>query len=176
MLQLVVNHGNNPEIANYQYIILPATNVEMVKIFAHSIDEGAELNIIENNAEVMACYHPVLNVVQASFFNAGELEFMNSSKEKVRISVDKPVVLMMKDTEGLLEITVTDPLHSTIDPDIKVTINIRVDDVLFDENTGNSFLIFTHSSEEVYAGKPVIQTFKKSGNYTSTTKTIKKKK
>jgi hypothetical protein len=167
MLQLIVNHGNNPEIANYQYIILPATTVAMVKIFAHSANEDAQLNILKNNADVMACYHPGLNVVQASFFKAGDLEFMNSSKEKVRISVDKPAVLMMKDTGDLLEITVTDPLHSTVDIDIKVTVNIMIDDELFDVNTETSSLLFTHSSEEVYAGKPVIQTFKKSGNFTS---------
>ncbi|SHE82276.1 Polysaccharide lyase family 8, N terminal alpha-helical domain [Mariniphaga anaerophila] len=164
MFQLAINHGPKVTDDSYQYIVLPATSVEKVKAFAQSIETG-NIKVLKNEPELMAVYNKELQIVEAAFYEPGTLLFENSEGENVCLAVDRPALVMMKDNGKNLEISVTDPCHSTTALTINLDVNIKFKGEAFDETSSLTSVAVTHSSEEVYAGKPVVQLFETEGRF-----------
>lgn len=164
MFQLAINHGADVVEDSYQYYILPKTTIGKVKEFVQSTLDN-NIKVLENKGEQMVVYNSKLNVLQAAFYEAGTLIFKNVAGENVQMSVDRPALVMMKDNGETIEFSVTDPQHSTTEPTIHVEVNIKLKGESFDESNNLSRIAFTHSTEEVYAGKPLVKIFEVLGRF-----------
>jgi len=172
MMQLEISHGINPSAETYQYVVLPNTSIEYTKQFAQTLG-GSEnsLQILSNDESVMAVYNRAMNVVQVAFYEAGDFEYTNAVGEMVRMTVDRPALVMMSDKGQSLDVTVTDPHHSMHDLTINLKVNIKLKGEYcdYDETNQQSVIAITHSPEEVYAGQPVSATFQKEGVFVTDT-------
>ncbi|WP_372933892.1 polysaccharide lyase family 8 super-sandwich domain-containing protein [Mariniphaga sediminis] len=175
MFQLAVNHGANADDDSYQYIVLPKTTIDKVKTFARSVGNN-NIHVLKNEPELMAVYNTEIKVVEAAFYEPGALRFENEKGEEVHLSVDRPALVMMKDNGKNLEFSVTDPHHSTAETTINVAINIKLKGKNFDETGKRTRVAFTHSAEEVYAGKPVVQLFETEGRFITNAESLNVKK
>ncbi len=97
-----IDHGKQSNGADYVYIVLPGIkDVSVLKKYSSPVE------IVRNDKDVQAVYHKKLNIIQVVFYTAG-----TASVNGVDISVDKPVVLMLKALKGNeKEILVSDPLQ-----------------------------------------------------------------
>lgn len=84
---LYFDHGINPQNAKYAYIILPnQKSGTTVQAYNPAVE------IIANSAEKQAVLNKKLGILQIVFFEAGEIEH-----EGMKVTVDKPCVVMLKD-------------------------------------------------------------------------------
>lgn len=160
IFELAINHGVNPSGDSYQYILLPATTLAQVKQFAESVGQSdSRLQILRNDEQVMAVYDRELDLVEVAFFEPTTLEYSGKTGEKLRLSVDRQALVMVKKTASQLEYVVTDPNYSTDDAVINVTTNARIKGLAYDPLAQETRIPFGHSTQEVFAGKPVVRTF-----------------
>ena len=101
VLTLWVDHGTNPDQANYSYIVVPGIDS---KEKARAYDLSA-IEILENSSSIQAVYHKPLGILEMVFYEAGTLTHGNLS-----INVDKPCALMLKN--GRL-VSVSDPSQTS---------------------------------------------------------------
>jgi hypothetical protein len=104
----------------------------------------------------MAVQHNKLKIAQVVFYQKDSLSIHFDSKNPVNLSVDRQALVMLREIGDSLFFTITDPNHSTIDTTIIVSVNRKLSgpNCSFDPKAGVSRLAFTHSAQEVYAGKP----------------------
>ncbi|MCB1121703.1 MAG: hypothetical protein KJT03_09155, partial [Verrucomicrobiae bacterium] len=160
LFQLAINHGVNPQDDRYQYVILPHARPEDLEAYATRLAAGTPFTILRNDSEVMAVYHHALKITQAAFFQPGQVT-VTAGAEEFNLSVNRPALVMLREVEDRLEVTVTDPYQSTQDTTMVVGIgqNLSGPDCLYEESSGTSRLSFSHSAEALYAGKPVTAMF-----------------
>jgi hypothetical protein len=163
IFHLAINHGTNVTDDSYTYYVLPNTNIQKLKEFVSA--DLQNTSVIKNEAGQMVVYHHILNIVQAVFYEPGELNFKNRTGETIHLSVDRPSLVMMEDKGDSLRFTVTDPNHSTRNLTINTQVNIQLKDEPFDSAGNSSSIAFTHSHEEVYAGKPMTKSFATKGRF-----------
>ena len=111
VFSLWVDHGNNPNNANYSYIVVPGINSEQ-KAQNHDV---STIKILENSCDKQAVYHHALDVLQVVFHQAGTMTFSGKS-----VSVNKPCVLMVKNSTI---VTLSNPSQSY--SSILVTIKLN---------------------------------------------------
>ena len=91
-----------PRDVKYQYMVVPVTTVEQM-----SEDRGIE--VLVNNRHIQAVLDQESGLVQAIFYQAGELDIT----EGVKLVLDSPGAVMLKMSQGQVkEITVADPSRS----------------------------------------------------------------
>ncbi len=157
LFQLAINHGKAPQDDSYRYMILSGTTPEDVVRFVTGLKGASSISVQRNDAKVMAVWNAPLKMTQIAFYEPGSVSIDTGMKQPLEVAVDRPALVMLKETDDSLAVTVTDPLHSIEEPTIKVAVNRKLsgDACSYDPATGVSTLSFTHSTEEVYAGKPV---------------------
>lgn len=97
VFQLWFDHGVKPSDGTYVYYVIPGQDMK-------KYDAGA-VRIMQNDADVQAVYHKGLKVWQLVFYKAG-----NFNKEGINIGVDKPCVVMIRQTSNkLASLSVADP-------------------------------------------------------------------
>tara|TARA_R110001592_G_scaffold361272_1_gene671569 strand:- start:21477 stop:23807 length:2331 start_codon:yes stop_codon:yes gene_type:complete len=111
VFSLWLDHGNNPNNADYSYIVVPGIDS---KKKAQAYDASV-INIVENTASKQAVYHTALDILQVIFHEAGTVNFDGKS-----ITVNQPCALMFKN--GSL-ITVSNPSKSYSGVTVTLTIN-----------------------------------------------------
>ena len=88
-----------PEDVKYQYIVVPVTKLEQM-----NDDRGIE--VLVNNHLIQAVKDHDSGMVQALFYQAGEIDI----SEGMKLSIDSPGAVMLKMSHGeAKEITVADP-------------------------------------------------------------------
>ncbi|MBW8330637.1 MAG: hypothetical protein K0M40_01340 [Prolixibacteraceae bacterium] len=100
VFKLWIDHGQQPQNASYQYIVVPGTSeAEMGKV-------GQQIVILSNTSEIQAVKHSGLNIYQIIFYTSGEIKV----SENLTIGMDSPGTVMVK-TEGaaVKQISVADP-------------------------------------------------------------------
>ena len=98
---LWVDHGTNPDIASYSYVVVPGIDS---KEKAQAYDLSA-IEIFENTSSIQAVFHKPLDILEMIFYAAGTLTHGDLS-----ITVDKPCALMLKN--GRL-VSVSDPAQTS---------------------------------------------------------------
>jgi chondroitin AC lyase len=102
VFKLWLNHGEMPSEESYEYIVVPATTVEKME----QNNSKKSVEIISNTAEVQSVKHTGLQIFQAVFYKAGEIQV----SEKLKLVCDNPGIVMLKmNTEKVIEISVADP-------------------------------------------------------------------
>ena len=111
VFSLWLDHGNNPNNADYSYIVVPGIdNTQKAQSYDASV-----VNILENTASTQAVYHSGLDILQVIFHKAGTVNFEGKS-----ITVSHPCALMLK--EGTL-VTVSNPSQSYSGVTVTLTVN-----------------------------------------------------
>ncbi len=94
--ELGIEHGENPKGASYSYVILPLADENVTRVYA----SAPEIKILANTAALQAVRKPSLGITAAALFEAGEIG-------PVKASV--PCLIMYKETDEGLEVSVCDP-------------------------------------------------------------------
>lgn len=86
VFKIWLNHGENPQNAVYQYIIVPGLDASGLKKY-----NRAMIRILKNTAEMQAVQHIGLDMLQVVFYQAGSL-----SADGILLTVDQPCTLYIK--------------------------------------------------------------------------------
>ncbi|WP_187274112.1 polysaccharide lyase family 8 super-sandwich domain-containing protein [Paenibacillus sp. N3.4] len=92
------DHGNNPVNAAYDYVLLPGKSVEETKAYSQHPD----ISIVENSQNAHAVKKSKLGLFAANFWNDIEYQVGN-------VKVDKKASVMVKESGGKVDISVSDP-------------------------------------------------------------------
>jgi chondroitin AC lyase len=102
VFKIWLDHGEAPSDASYEYIIVPSTTVDELS----KNSSKNNVSIISNTPELQAVYHQGLNMVQAVFYKAGELQV----SDEIKMSSHNPGIVIVKFKDGEIDqITVSDP-------------------------------------------------------------------
>ncbi|MCE4563997.1 chondroitin lyase [Maribellus sp. CM-23] len=104
VFKLWLDHGSRSENESYEYIIVPAVTEEQLE---NSPDRG--ISVLSNTAKIQAVKHSGLQLCQAVFYKAGELQV----SEKVKIISDHPGIVMIKmEQDKVISLSVVDPARN----------------------------------------------------------------
>ncbi len=150
VFKLWIDHGQQPQNASYQYIVVPSTTENEMES-----QSGRRVEILANSVEIQAVRHSGLNICQMIFYTSGEIQV----NKNLKIGIDSPGVVMVK-TEGSVvkQISVADPSRKLSKIHLTVTGKI--------EKNGGHFSSFWNKEkgiseiaidlpQTVYAGKSV---------------------
>ncbi len=152
VFMLWFNHGNRPENASYEYIVVPDVSEQEL---AETANDNRGVEILSNNSEVQAVKNNKLQIFQAAFYKAGKVQVA----ENFTLSVESQGIIMIKmEGKKVKEISVADPSRKL------GKILITVSDVY--NRTGENFVAIPDLNkksttfiidlpQDVYAGKSV---------------------
>ncbi|QZT37386.1 hypothetical protein K5X82_00490 [Halosquirtibacter xylanolyticus] len=148
IFHMYINHGRNVTDATYAYMVYSGNQS------ANEAFKTMPVNILDNSIEIQAAESTLSRSMGVVFhkttktLQAGDLS----------ISTNKPIVLLLEEVDGLIQITANDP---TMDPSISsisLTLNGNLWNNSFNNNTIDIYLPTGH-----HAGKPVKFTILESG-------------
>ena len=91
VFKAVIDHGSNPSMAGYAYLVRPAFSAKD----AESYEPANDIVVISNTANLQAIYHKKLDMLQAVLFKPCKLNHNGTS-----ITSDIPVILYIKNISG----------------------------------------------------------------------------
>lgn len=152
VFKLWFDHGRSPDSADYAYIVVPNVTEDALNASSGS-NRGIE--ILENNGTIQAVKSNKLGMVQAAFYQAGDLKIDNG----LVLGMDSPGMAMLKMEGGRVkELTVSDPLRKLRRMTITLSGSYRTDGggamSISDEEDGSTFIV-VDLPRGVYAGKSV---------------------
>jgi chondroitin AC lyase len=150
------NHGDRPENASYHYIVVPNVTERELNETSHS---NRSIRILSNTSEIQAVTHSKLEIIQITFYKAGEVEI--SSDTKVRMDSQGMAMLKMKGNR-IEQLSVSDPSRklSRIAMTVSGIYNSKGDSFLTrPSKSENSTLVLVDLPQGVYAGKSVTVEF-----------------
>lgn len=151
VFKLWLDHGVRPSDASYAYIISPATTIEKLE----QEISNKNIHILSNSPEIQAVMHSDLQIIQAVFYKAGQIEI---SDGLILVS-ESPGIFMLKIKEGKIsEISVSDPNRELSKMHFSLTIPV--------EGAGDNYNSIWNEKkkiseisidlpQDVYAGKSV---------------------
>ncbi len=103
VFKLWIDHGVSPNNESYEYIVRPNTNLD-------ELEKGKVTNpidIISNTPYLQAVQNKEVNLIQAVFYRAGQLEII----DELTIQASAPCILMLQlnQKDQVEKITVSDP-------------------------------------------------------------------
>lgn len=120
---LWLDHGVRASDASYEYIVLPATTLNLMEAF-----DPNDVFSIHNSMDVQWVMHKGLGICQGVFYKGGEIQLPGNMK----ISVAQPGAVMVKMQQGKVsEISVSDPGRKALK--FYLTISSKI------ETTGEGF-------------------------------------
>jgi hypothetical protein len=166
IFQLAINHGDNPKNEAYQYLVLPNISPRELEAYVGRLNTDPPVQILKNDNAIIAVQNNRLKMAQVAFYEAGSIWIHSGLKNEMNLSVDRPALVIIREFETGLTLTVTDPHHSTSETKINVTLNRKLSgpNCTYDFDEGVSRISFTHSDVEVYAGKPISVSYKMNSN------------
>ncbi|NQU53039.1 MAG: chondroitin lyase [Bacteroidetes bacterium] len=149
---LGINHGERPNNASYQYIVVPdVTKEELMKTSGNN----RNIEIILNTPAVQAVKHNTLEICQIAFYKAGEVEITKDLK----VRVDSQGMAMLKmNGNRIEELILADPSRKLGRMGITVSgiYHASGDNfVAFPETDKNQTFFVVDLPQDVYAGKSV---------------------
>jgi chondroitin AC lyase len=105
VFDLRIEHGPGPDGAEYAYIVLPAVTAEEAQRYA----QDPPVEILANTPALQACRHPGVGVTGLAFYEAGAAELEGLP----RIEVDRPCLLLWRETDAGVTLSASDPSHGT---------------------------------------------------------------
>jgi chondroitin AC lyase len=138
-----IDLGKQVKNKTYAYTIVPGISVSDVAHYNHPV------MILVNNSTTQAVWHQKLNIVEAAFYQPGEIKAGNYV-----ISVDKPVLLLARDNEHELTISLANPENKYLNVVVTVNHNVQCDNCSWSaEKKQSSFSMELPAGNE--AGKSV---------------------
>lgn len=101
VFNLWIDHGAEPDNDTYFYMVVPGADARRLNTYLDSSD----INVLSNAPELQALYHRGLGVLQAVFYEAGELELHDGGS----VRVDQPCMLMIDHSGSAIQISVSSP-------------------------------------------------------------------
>ncbi len=144
-----IEHGTNPKGGTYTYILVPGENMEYVAEYA----KAPKVQILRNDTEVQAVYHPECEVLQAVFRKAGELEFGDSKK----ISVDRPCMIMVRKIASGYEVVMQNPEQKYITVNFGINEKMEAAGSVWNEESGMLYIPMTTVNGATWLGQSVIK-------------------
>lgn len=134
VMTIWLNHGLNPSNKKYVYYTMPAATMEETAAMA----ANPVVELLHHDNIAHAVKHHKARTAGIAFFAAGEVALGNG----VVVTSDNPVLVMLRNRLGRMEITVTDPEHR-VDHDITLTVSMELsgEGVSYDETTGLSTIV-----------------------------------
>lgn len=152
VFMLGFNHGNHPDNASYQYIVVPNISEQALE---KSYKNNRGIAIISNTANVQAVKNNKLAIAQIIFYGAGEVAI--SKEIKLKMASQGMAMLKMKDNR-VKKLTLSDPSRklSSILVTISGIYNIQSGHVLaYPNKKENQTHFIVDLPIGVYAGKSV---------------------
>ncbi|GFI00029.1 polysaccharide lyase 8 family protein [uncultured Phocaeicola sp.] len=106
------DHGKRPTEATYAYIVVPGKDAKSIKEY----NKKKQVAILENTSDIQAVNHKQLGLWGIVFHHAGEF-----NHKGLRIAVDKPCILMVKQQGKHTTLHIADPTQS--ETNIQVTLS-----------------------------------------------------
>jgi chondroitin AC lyase len=97
------NHGSKPNVASYEYIVVPNVSEQDLK---NSSPNNRFVEILSNTSALQAVRQSKLGISQLAFYKAGSIDV----EKGVNVRVDSPGMVMLKTDGGkLTAVTLADP-------------------------------------------------------------------
>lgn len=113
VFSLWIDHGNNPNNANYSYIVMPDKNLND---FEASVNNHGFV-VVQNDANIQAVRNDRVNKYAVVFYNAGTVNMGDG----LSITSDKKAIVLLEKEENGYKILAADPTH--LETTVKITIN-----------------------------------------------------
>lgn len=110
--ELWLSHGKNPSTADYAYIILPNQTACRTREYLKNPDA----EILSNNTSVQCVYHKGLKIKAFVFYRACEFD---------AVSVSEPMLLMLREHNGIITAAAADPTRKLKNAEIKFGNKIK---------------------------------------------------
>jgi chondroitin AC lyase len=150
VFMLWFNHGERPENASYQYIVVPNVTEAELKDSANR-----NIEILINTGDIQGVKHLEHEVCQIAFYEAGEVEIANGLKIKMD---SQGMVMVHMNGNKIEKLTVSDPSRKLGRMTLTVSGNYSSKGDHFftiSNETENNTLILIDLPRGVYAGKSV---------------------
>jgi chondroitin AC lyase len=145
-----LNHGVAPQGAKYCYIIVPDITASCLEEYARNMN----ISILQNTSDVQAVWHSTANLCQATFWKPGKLNLPDGTL----LSVDTPCLLLLRYTQDMLHITVSNPENEPLYVTLEINRAVQGANATFDPDRQCSSIIFDLPGEEK-AGSSLTQSF-----------------
>ncbi len=150
IFSLTIN--NKSDDGNYAYIAVPGKSKE--EFLKYKNENNIE--ICMNTSKIQAVYNKKSDILQAVFYENGTVETENGLK----ISVDRPCIVMVRKINGAYQITMQNPENENIS--VKFAINKRLNNMTYNEENGMSETTVTNRTG-LYAGQSVTDVYTETG-------------
>ena len=152
VFMLWFDHGNRPNNAAYQYIVVPDVSEQELR---ETSSNNRDIEIISNTSDVQAVKNNKLGIYQLAFYKAGEVEISKGFKFRM----DSQGMAMLKiQGNRIEELTISDPSRKLSRMIITVPdlYNVSGDNfVAFPNNNQNKTFIVVNLPQGVFTGKSV---------------------
>ena len=152
VFMLWFDHGDHPQNASYDYIVVPNVTKRQLNETANS---NRNIIILSNTSQIQAVKHSKLQICQIAFYKAGEVEIANDIKAKM----NSQGMAMIKMKENRIEeLSVSDPSRklSRIEMTVSGIYNSKGDGFsTTPDKSNNNTLVLVDLPQGVYAGKSV---------------------
>lgn len=145
-----IDLGKRATNENLSYIIVPnisATDASRYK---------SPITILQNDSTVQAIHQTALNLTAAAFYQPSSLNVKNGLK----LSVDKPVLLLHKETTDSVSITLSSPENKSFTVEVTLNKKLLCNDCKWSSQKGTTTVAIELPSGE-YAGQSLTKSFKK---------------
>ena len=113
-----IDHGKRPSEQTYEYIVVPATSINELE----QNRSKDNIIILSNTPEVQAVLHSELNICEAVFYKAGEVQVTNN----IKLACDSPGIVIVKtDGQNILEISASDPNRELRKMSLSVSVKME---------------------------------------------------
>ncbi|MBQ4109425.1 MAG: discoidin domain-containing protein [Clostridia bacterium] len=135
--EIWLSHGINPKAGTYSYVLLPSMSAEDTASYAVNPD----IEVLINNSNVQSVYDKSTGITGIVFWKEGTFN---------GISVNQPMVMMYREKDGKLELSVADTTHklneATITFNKKLVADENLDYRMGLDSTGKKLNIIFNSS------------------------------
>lgn len=133
VFKLWFDHGTRPSEATYEYMVVPAADTEKMK----SYEGNNPVTVIANTPENQVVMHTQLNMIQAVFYQAGEISLPGGN----RLGMESPGIIILQNLpDGKMKITVTDPNRQLGKMYVSISQNVK--------RSGENFVAFWNEKKQ----------------------------
>jgi len=126
VFSLWIDHGSKPHNARYAYLVLPGVHHSAMP----SLCNALPIKILQQTPGTAAIANPSEKLIQAVFFEAGQLAWGNGSS----IRVDVPCIVMLDSTAGAIRLHVADPTQTRKKVTLRLSGRYTSPAIRYDEN------------------------------------------
>ena len=167
IFQLSINHLKKPKNEKYAYIVFP--NITEQKL--NDYFKNLPVKILENSKNIQAVQQINSNIIEIVFYKKGSIAINSplnfipiitsgkGGKGDLIISVDKPAIVLLRNFDNQLNVSIADPNQNQ--QKIIMSVNAKLEggkNIVYNPETGYSKITFI-LPQDIYLGKSVNQSF-----------------